>query len=84
MGIVSNLLTWWRYQMEFWLPKVNTKSLINLRTAFDPNLLSNFFKPMEVNEILGSACTGDYLISWEIKDVRLMKCLLFIFFLVKQ
>lgn len=68
--------------MKFWLPKVNSKSLINLKAVLDPNLLNNFFRPIEVNEILGSACTGDYLISWEINILRLSKCLDF-FFLVK-
>jgi len=48
--------------VEFWLPKVNSKSFIHLKVVFDPNFSNNFLKPMEVNEILASACTGDYLI----------------------
>lgn len=69
--------------MEFWLPKVNSKSLINIKAVFDPILLNIFFKSMEADEILGSACTGNNLISWEIKILRLSKCLDFYFFLVK-
>lgn len=70
--------------MEFWLPKVNSKSLINLKAVFDPNLLKNFFKPMEVNEILGSACSCDYLNSWEIEILRLSKCLDFFFLEINE
>lgn len=41
--------------------------MVNLLLILKQSVAHIFFKPMEVNKILGSASTGYYFISWETK-----------------